>query len=274
MLGSLTAILNISGQAVILNIFFGPVVNAAKSVSDRINSIMVSFSNNFYTAVRPQLIKKYSGGDIDGMLSLAYRSTKYAFFIQLLVSLPLLLLTKELLELWLGSKNVTTEMVLFSKLVLIFSLVNVFEQPITVIIQATGSVKRYELFVGSITLMLLPLSYLAFYLGAPSYFSMILLIVLYFIAQFVRVFVAKYQVKLSFISYFRLAVAPVIFSITLIFFTVGILQYFIVDKVNLFFMMAYYFMLSFSIVFFFGINSEERLLIIEFAKKQLSKFSK
>ena len=269
--GSVTSILNLNGQAVMLNTFFGPVVNAAKAISDRINSIIAGFSNNFYTAVRPQLIKKYASNDIDGMLMLAYNSTKYAFFILFIIGFPLIMFMQELLELWLGGKNITSEMVLFSKLIIVFSLLNTFEQPVTAMIQATGLVKRYEITVGAVTLLLLPLSYFAYKLGAPSYTSIMILIALYAIAQVFRLHVAKKQVGLSFALYFKIVISPILKTTTIVLVgTVLAVKYLFSD--------TYYFLnacfcgvFSIFIFYYVGMNSDEKKFFSNLIKNKMKK---
>ena len=269
--GSVTTILNLNGQAVLLNIFFGPVTNAAKAISDRINSIIASFSNNFYTAVRPQLIKKYASGDVDGMLTLGYKSTKYSFFILFVVSLPLIVFMQELLALWLGAKNITSEMVLFAKLIIIFSLLNTFEQPVTVMIQATGMVRKYEVVVGMITLLLLPLSYVAYKFGAPSHASILILIGLYAVAQCFRLQVAKGQIKLSFSFYLQTVIFPIGKVVVIILIIIFILSEYFFQYFH--FMIGYLICLviSFVIVYFIGLNSKERLFVADILKRKIKK---
>ena len=258
--GSVTSILNLNGQALMLNTFFGPIVNAAKAISDRINSIIAGFSNNFYTAVRPQLIKKYASNDIEGMLILAYNSTKYAFFILFIIGLPMIIFMQELLDLWLGEKNVTAEMVLFSKLIIVFSLLNTFEQPVTAMIQATGSVKRYEMTVGAVTLLLLPLSYFAYKLGLPSHSSIAILIALYAIAQIFRLYIAKKQVCLSYIAYLSAVIFPVFRVAIVVIIAQLSIKYFLYEFhfiLNIFIC----FLLSALVVYNTGINAKERIFI-------------
>lgn len=258
--GSVTSILNLNGQALMLNTFFGPIVNAAKAISDRINSIIAGFSNNFYTAVRPQLIKKYASNDIEGMLILAYNSTKYAFFILFIIGLPMIIFMQELLDLWLGEKNVTAEMVLFSKLIIVFSLLNTFEQPVTAMIQATGSVKRYEIIVGAVTLLLLPLSYFAYKLGLPSHTSIAILIALYAIAQIFRLYIAKKQVCLSYIAYLSAVIFPVFRVAIVVIIAQFSMKYFLYEFhfiLNIFICI----LLSILVVYNIGINTKERFFL-------------
>jgi O-antigen/teichoic acid export membrane protein len=94
--GSITTILNYHGQTLVLNIFFGPLVNASKAISDKINHLVVSFSNNFYMAVRPQIIKSYANGQHDYMFTLINRSSKFSFYLLFILTLPMIILMKKL----------------------------------------------------------------------------------------------------------------------------------------------------------------------------------
>ena len=269
--GSVTSILNLNGQAILLNMSFGPVTNAAKAVSDRINSIIVSFSDNFYTAVRPQLIKKYASGDVDGMLILGYHSTKHAFYILFIVAYPMIIFAHDLLTLWLGEKNITAEMVLFSKLILVFSLLNAFEQPVTVMIQATGSVRNYQVIVGVFTLMFLPLSYTAYKLGAPSHTSILILIALYAVAQCFRLQVAKKQVGLSYLDYCKMVIIPVTKTLLFVLMTTFMLSQYLFKNLHFIVAGLVCVVISFLTVYFFGINSQERIFIQSFLKNKVKK---
>ena len=190
----------------------GPLVNAAKAISDKINAIVVSFSNNFYMAVRPQITKSYAIGDHDYMFNLVFRSSKFSFYLLFLITLPLIILMQKILTLWLGANQVSRDMTLFTQLILIYSLVNVFENPITAMIQATGNIKKYQIVIGLFTLMILPISYFVFKGGAAAYYYLIVLISIYAVAHVFRLLIAKQQIGLSVRYYFSSIIIPVLKS--------------------------------------------------------------
>lgn len=208
--GSVTTILNNQGQTLVLNLFFGPLINAAKAISDRIFNIVGSFSNNFFMAVRPQIIKAYASGKTDDMFELVNKSSKFSFYLLFVITLPLILSMKNILTVWLGENQVTGEMIVFSQLMLIFSLVNVFESPITTMIQATGDIRKYQIAIGSGTLLLLPICYYMFRYGLPAYYSVILLICIYTIAHLFRLLIAHKQLGFSVSRYCNGVLAPVL----------------------------------------------------------------
>jgi O-antigen/teichoic acid export membrane protein len=269
--GSVTTILNYQGQTLILNLFFGPLVNAAKAISDKINGIVVSFSTNFYMAVRPQIIKSYASGDHDYMFKLVNRSSKFSFYLLFFVTLPLIILMQKILTLWLGANQVTDNMIVFSQLMLVFSLVNVFESPITTMIQATGNIRKYEIIIGSGVLLVLPICFFLFKIGFPAYYSLIVLISIFIIAQFFRLLIAKQQVGLSIRYYFNSVFVPVIISAA----PSAILSYYLCKFFpDNFFGIIYSavtcLLISLLFVFFLGLDKSEKNTSINFIKAKLS----
>lgn len=267
--GSLSWVLNTQGQAVLLNIFFGPVVNAAKAIADRINSIINSFVTNFYMAVNPQIIKKYAEGDIDYMRALVCRSSKFGFLLLSVLSFPLLGNMQEVLTLWLGSKQVTNDMVIFSQLVLIYSMINTLEGPITQTIRATGNIKKYQILVGVQTLLFLPLSLVALLLGAPSYSTMIILCIVYAVVQGTRVYVASPILNIKYKEYIKKVILPIIYSVilgTVLIFISNLVQtdklYTVIIKILM------YFIIYTAFISIIAFTKNERSKILNFILKK------
>ncbi len=208
--GSVSAVLSTSGQGLLLNLFFGPVINAAKGIADRIYAVIQSFSSNFYLAVSPQIIKSYASKEMQRMFDLVISSSKFSFYLLLVMGFPLIVCMDGLLDVWLGSKNVGYEMVVFSQLALVYALVNCLEQPITQMIRATGKIRNYQIVVGCFTLAFLPLAALALWLGAAAQTTMVILIVLTAVVQIVRVIMGRRQVNFPVGRYFKEALVPIL----------------------------------------------------------------
>lgn len=207
--GSVSGMLITQGQNILLNIFFGPIINTAKAISDKISSVANSFATNFYMAISPQIIKSYASGNNQHMLNLAMKSSRYSFYLVLLISFPLIICMKPILGLWLGENSVSEPMVDFSKLTLIFCLVLSLEQPITQMIRATGNIRNYQIRVGVWTLMYIPIASIILFLGATPVSTMITLIFLYAFVQCIRVRVAHQEVYLDILSYCKNVVIPI-----------------------------------------------------------------
>ena len=209
--GSVSGMLATAGQNIVLNLFFGPLINAAKGIADRISHVIQSFSTNFYLAVAPQIIKSYATGERDRMNTLVLSSSKFSFFLLAILSYPLILCMPDLLNIWLRPENVSKDMVIFSQLILIYCLVQCLEQPITQMIRATGKIKMYQIRVGIFTLLYLPVAILFLWGGAPAWSTMIVLIADTAFVQIIRLIVAKKQLDFSTAIYIKRVIVPIIY---------------------------------------------------------------
>lgn len=140
------------------------------------------------------------------------RSSRISFFLIFIIAFPLVCEMDFILGIWIGNNSSSADMVAFSKLMLVYCMVVSMEQPITRLIQATGSIKRYQLTVGSVTLSFIPLAVLFFYLGASAPASMIILIVITSVAQGLRVYVANRQTGMDVRRYCSEVLVPLFVS--------------------------------------------------------------
>ena len=176
-------------NTILTNVFFGPIVNAARAISLQVSSAMSTFTNSLVLAIRPPMVKSYAEGNISFVFSVFNISNKIIIYLLSMVSIPLIIEMDYILNLWLGVTDSQT--IAFTRLMIIYSVVLALHNPITIIIQATGQVKWYNILVESLTLLCVPLTYLFFKLDFPAvstYFIMIFLIVL---AHFVRLVCLK-----------------------------------------------------------------------------------
>lgn len=192
---------------VILNQFFSPVVNAARGIACQVNAAVNSFSQGFSTAVRPQIIKSYAGGNREGMLDLVYRSCKATFFLMYVFTLPLSLEMPYVLGLWLG--GVPENAVPFTRLALLDALIDSVSYPLMAAAQATGKIALYQSVVGGVLLLNAPASYLALRLGAPACGVFVVAIACTVAASVVRLLILRPLVGFSLASFARKVVVPV-----------------------------------------------------------------
>lgn len=157
--GNLAAALTGQGTNVLLNLFFGPTVNAGRSIASQANGALNSFVLNVQAAINPQIIKLYASGDLAQMHSLVLHASKYNFFLLFTLSLPVLLNTEALLELWLV--EVPPYAAIFLQLTIIASLIDAFAGPLMTSAQATGKIRAYQTIIGGILLFNLPVGYAA-----------------------------------------------------------------------------------------------------------------
>lgn len=268
LLGSTTSVMNLQGQAIVLNYFFGPIVNAAKAVADRVSGMVTQFSQNFYMAVTPQIIKSYAASDISYMRSLVLNSSRYSFLMLFVLAVPLFVAMEPLLKLWLGHEQVSYEMIRFCQFSLIYSLVNVLEQPITMAVRATGNIKKYQVYVGSLTLSFVPLCILLFILGAPAYSSMLLLSFVYLVAMVLRLLIVAPILSVRINDYLKNVIFPICYvsgSTVIIISSFSLFQ--ISEHYDITIKGVLSLVLAVITSLYLGINRDERKLILKYAKK-------
>lgn len=172
------------GVNVLLNIFFGPVVNAARGIAYQVLGAVTRFVQNFQTAVNPQIIKRYASGDMEGMRYLTGRSTCFSFYLLLFLTLPLFLRMDYVLVLWLGQEP--PYLAIFCRLVLIGALTDVLSNLLATVVKAYGQIRNYQLAVSFILMLNLPVSYLSLKLGASVESVFIVYIAISLLLFFIR----------------------------------------------------------------------------------------
>ena len=165
MLGHITTIINTSIQNMMLNVFFSPIVNAARGVALRVSNAINSFSENFQTAVSPQITKSWAVGNANHTFLLIYNSSRFSLYLIWLLSLPIFLCMDDILALWLVEVPEYTST--FLRLILIHNLLYSGANPLNMAIRANGRIRKPELVGGLILILNLPLSYIALILGYP-----------------------------------------------------------------------------------------------------------
>lgn len=213
MVGSISGICKSHGLNILLNIFFSPVVNTARGLAYKVFQSIQSFADNFYWAVRPQLIKSYSAGDREGMLKLMCQSSKFIYFLMLAIALPVIIETPFLLGLWL--KEVPEYTILFTRLVVINAVIESLTNPLAAAMQAYGKIRNYNLVVGGFILLILPVSYLFLKFGFPPETVFYVSIIICALAVFVRLFFIRRCLGLSLRQYLRSVIAPIV-AVTLL----------------------------------------------------------
>ena len=156
-IGASSSVLRDHGGSVVLNMFFGPTVNAARGIAIQVQHAVSQFQTNFMTAMNPQITKSYANGNHGYMMSLIYQGARLSFFMLLFLSLPILLNTEFILSLWL--KVVPEHTVRFVQLILIFVMSESISTPLITAMLATGKIRNYQIVVGGLQMMNLPVAY-------------------------------------------------------------------------------------------------------------------
>ena len=175
-IGVTSGVLRDHGGNILVNLFSSPAVNAARGVAVQLNGAVQGFVTNFMTAVNPQITKSYAAGDHEYMFSLVRRSSRLSFCLLYLLALPVIFNAEYLLGIWL--KEVPAHAPLFVQLFLIFALSESLSNPMITAMLATGDIRRYQLVVGGLQLLNLPVSYVCLKLGAIPEVTVIVAIVI------------------------------------------------------------------------------------------------
>ena len=205
--GNLASILYTQGLNMMLNIFFGPVVNAARGIATQIQGVVQQFVGNFQMALNPQITKTYAAGELQKMHSLMFRSARFSFMLLFFLSLPILLETNYILTLWLGI--VLENTVIFARIIIAISLIYTIANPCVIANQATGKVKVYQAVVGGLLLLILPISYIVLKMGAPAYSVFIVHFCVESVAQFARMYMLRNMIDLPLLSYVKNIYLPI-----------------------------------------------------------------
>ena len=193
--GNLAGVLSTQGVNIMLNIFFGPVVNAARGIAVQVQTVVQQFVANFQMAVNPQITKSYATGNIETTYMLMFRSARYSFYLLFVFALPIFLETEYLLALWLT--EVPKNTVEFARIMILISLIYAISNPYVIANQATGKVRRYQIIVGGSLLLTLPISYIVLKLGAPAFSVFVVQFFIECVAQILRIVLLKQNIDLS-----------------------------------------------------------------------------
>ncbi len=194
-IGVTSSVLRDHGGNILVNLFSGPAVNAARGVALQLNGAVQGFVTNFMTAVNPQITKSYASGDDAYLHSLLRRSSRMSFCLLFVLAVPVLFNTEYLMGLWL--KDVPDHAVLFVQLFLCFAMSESISNPLITAMLATGKIRDYQIVVGGIQLLNVPVSYILLKCGAMPEITVVVAIVLSQVCFFVRLIMLRGMVGLD-----------------------------------------------------------------------------
>lgn len=269
-LGFFTGLSRDQGGNIIINMFCGTAVNAARSISMQVVGVVQGFVNNFMTALNPQITKQYAIGDYEYEKKLVCQGARLSFYILAILSIPIFINIDLLLHLWLG--DVPEHTSLFIRLAIIFVMSESLSNPLATAVQASGRIKEYQMKIGLLQLTNLPLCYLLLRYGA---FPEVVIVVSIITSQFcllvrlwhlkqliglkIRIFIKKVYVNVIFVTLLSFIIPYVVFCLM----DEGVLRLFISSLISIF--------ASFLIILLLGANSIERNMIFGYVIRKLSK---
>ena len=177
-------ILNTQGINMLMNIFFGVVVNAARGVAVQVNGIIQNFVNNFMMALNPQITKSYAAGDKETAFRLACRGCRFSFYIMYFLALPIMIESHQILELWLGTPPEQADM--FVVWTILSTLASLLGNTMVTLQMAHGDIKQYQIWITIFGCIPFPLTWLVFKWGAPSIVAYYIYVAVYWGLIFVR----------------------------------------------------------------------------------------
>lgn len=181
--GNLAVVCQGQGVNLLLNVFFGPIVNAARAIAFQIQGAVMQFVSNFMTAVRPQVIKNYAEGNVDRMFKLTFYTAKFSYMLMLALVVPICFEINFILKLWLGD-NVPDDTALFAVIVLITYTWRTFHIAALMPFHAIGKIKTGNVTIGSLMIASLPIGYIFFKFGCPAYTVFLVILAIEVVGMF------------------------------------------------------------------------------------------
>ena len=264
--GNVAFVMFSQGLNILLNVFFGAVVNAARGFAVQVQSAVQMFVGGFQTALNPQIVKYFAEGNLKQMHELVFSSSRFSFYLLFVLSLPVILEAEALLTLWLV--DVPPYTVTFVQIMLCIMLVDSMANPLITAANATGNIEKYQKTIGGLLLLILPLSYVALKLGGAPWAVFVVHLIVAMVAQTVRLFIIRPMINLSIREYLTkvmLDVAMVLlFSLPLPL----IVKYFMPKGVwSALVVIAVSVVSTTAVVFLLGLGKEEKKFILSKIRK-------
>lgn len=193
MMGSMSVIGSNQGVNMILNIFLGVAINATMGIANQVNSAIYGFISNFQLAFQPQVIKTYASDNLGKHRQLVFQTSKFSFYLLLILVVPILLNTEYILTLWL--KILPEYAVEFTQLILVISLIDALSGPFWMSANAVGNIRNYQIGLSFINLLILPFAYIVLYFGFSPYIVIVVRLGMSFLAFVYRFLYAHNRVR-------------------------------------------------------------------------------
>ena len=268
--GGLASISLGQGLNILINIFFGPAVNAARGIAVQVQSLVNQFITNFQTALNPQIIKSYATKDFNYLHNLIYKSAKYSFFLLLFLSLPILFEAEIILKLWL--KEVPDDTVIFLRIIVITTWIHTLSNPLMTAANATGKIKRYQIIVGGTLIMTTPISYVFLKMGYDAYSVFIVHLVVESITLYLRILFLHKMISLSVKEYIKNVIIRIL-NVFIISMILPYIAYILIEQYlyQLIFVILISFVSVSTVVYMIGLDKIEREFISNIIRTKILK---
>jgi len=273
LIGSVANVTKEQGLNIVLNMFFGVAVNAARGIAYQVLSALHGFVSNFQLAMTPQIVKLYAINDMRGMFKIVFRGSKFSYMMMFTLSLPVIIETPFILNLWLF--EVPEYTVIFLRLALITSLINTLSGPLISSMHASGIVRDYQIVVGGISLLTLPIAYVVLKLGYPPQSAMIVGLFISVCCFFARLLLLKRSINFPIKEFFKKVLSvTVLISILAPILPLFCYFYMPVNNWSFLFISFISLMVSAFLCFVIGLNNKEKAFFVNKTIKILKKLKR
>lgn len=269
-LGQIAYVFNTQGINLLINLFFGVGLNAARGIAVQVDNIVNTFLNNFIIALNPQITKSYASGNLSYMMKLVEAGAKLGFYLTMVLVVPLFFQSDFLLRLWL--KEVPDCTSIFVRLILLYTLIQSLSQTLFTSLLATGDIKKYQISVGGMLILVLPVTYVLYKMGLGPEYCYYTLIIFAMICLWIRLILLKMMIGLSISSFVKNVLLRTMPVFGIVFCCTWFVDYNVDDfSGKHFFVVICSVFLSFGTILLVGLTKEERSLVGSFAKRVIGK---
>lgn len=266
--GSLANMSAQQGINILVNIFYGVTVNAAVGIANQVTSHVYQFISNFQTAFQPQIVKTYAANETELFHKLIFRSSKFSYYMMFILAFPIILITQNILEIWLV--DVPEYTAIFCQLILGFLIIECVAAPLWMAVQATGHIKRYQILMAICIFMNFPLTYLVFKLGMPVYTAWIIRIIVQLITFIVRCSYLEKNMNFPILIFLKDVIKPIIL-VSIICIPFPIILTILSEKniINLIMIVGFSMVNVLFTIYFIGLTKSEKSIVKEYIFRKI-----
>lgn len=258
--GSLANLSAQQGLNILINIFYGVTVNAAAGIANQVSHNVYGFISNFQTAFQPQIVKTYAAKEVERFHKLIFQTSKFSYFMVIVLVLPILFTLDGILEIWL--KQVPEYTAIFCRLILIFLSIEAITAPLWMSVQATGKIRNYQILIASLIFLNFPIAYIVLKVGLPVYTVWVVRIIVNVITMTARCLYMKKKLDFPLLPYLRKVIVPILL-VTIVALPIPIILYYIVPGywTNLIMVGLVTLFVTILDVYFIGMNAHEKEMV-------------
>lgn len=269
--GAMSGVMKEQGINLVLNLFFGPVVNAARGVAGQINGGLQSFVSNITVPVRPQVVQSYARGEYGRTMNLTYSVSKLSCCFLYLCSLPVALEIDYILKIWLGD-TIPEHTNTFVIIVILTTFVNNLNAAVSGVVHASGKMMTYQTVCSFISMMCIPFAYFGLKAGLSPEFALIMVFLWTALSQAAALLILKRIVDYSIKTYLGKVILPLLSVIAITFWPSAIIRLLMQEGSARFFLVGFVSVLISAIgIYFIALDKTEKSLVKSMLNKIMKK---